>query len=315
MSQTISKDLSELIRDLIASVSFMEAKPKVIIADISKHPYPILLVQALRYFKQIGLFYGYLAESNYKRAISLICPTEIAEAMAVFAQTYLPHEFDAQCAEAYFNHIVRHDNTWFTTTCTPADDSFITVSLTYDVRRDWLDIAKAFKCLYNETYLFKGDNARSNVDKLFGFHMSGTTMVLSALQTHTVLLKGPEAQLNFDLLMTHRDRESVIDALLLFVFWTPADSKTSLLGGEMAQANFESLLKKDYLATALPRLLKLTNMGLTALEAQVKFNELMLDVLSPGQSTGATVRFFRPKPRIASGIDPLMDVKTTLSVS
>lgn len=315
MPQTISKDLSELTRDLIDSISFMETKPTAILADISKHPYPIALVQALRYFKHIGLFYGYLAESNYKRAISLICPREIAEAMTVFVQTYLPHELDAQCAQAYFNHIVRHDNTWFTTTCTPADDSFIAKSLTYDVRRDWLDIAKAFKCLYSETYLFKGDNARSNADKLFGFHMFGTTMLLSVLQTHTVLLKGPEAQLNFDLLMTHRDRESVIEALLLFIFWTPVDSKTSLLGGDMAQANFESLLKKDNLATALPRLSRLTNMGLTAIEAQLKFDELMPEALCTGQPTTSTVRFFRPKPSTALGIDPVMDVKTTLSVS
>ena len=266
--------LINLINNLLKSNKLMQEYSEEITEAIINHRFSMSLVIALKRFQDIGLFSGDLAKLNFIKAIRLQRPEEISEAMGFFVKTFtdIKETEHAKCIQAYFNQIIRHDHSWFTTKTIYSSDDRL---LRDHKIADWLDIGKAFKCLYFKTDLLKGPYSRSNFSKLLTFEISEIGSIIYNLQKFTDLLIGPDAQSNFDLLVNHHDVVSLLDALLLLVFWTPSGSKEGLLKGPFAQANFEAILHKDHLAEALPRIYTMFNAHIDAVEAQRLFDEEM----------------------------------------
>ena len=273
------KDLKliNLIDDLIKSNPLMRNYSEEITEAILAHRFSPSLVIGLQRFQDMGLFSGELAKLNFLKVIRLHRPEELSEAMGVFVKTFgdsdINHPENARCIQAYFNQILRHDDSWFTTkTNTYSGGRFFS-----DNRiAHWIDIGITFKCLYFKTDLFKGPEARSNFNKLLTFDISHIATMLTNLQKYTDLLIGDYAQSNFDLLVRHKDVVSLLDALLLLVFWMPTGTMQGLLKGPLAQANFEAILHKTYLADALPRIYKMFNAQIGATAAQRLFDAEML---------------------------------------
>ena len=260
---------------LFNSNSLMDNYRKAIRKGVKDHRSPELMVRSLIIFQQAGLFSGKSAIDNFKKAIALKCPAEIAEAMRLFINTLAP-EIDIEANQVYFNHIRRHDCKWFTTHIA-ALAHLAGYFLIYDKRADWLNAAIAFKCLYYKTDLLDGVSARSNMDALLNPTIGYFASMLTDLEENTELLRGPFAQSNFNLLLQHPNPALLAEALSLAVKWIPFDDGAGLFDEALAQANFEALLSIKDLSEALPILNDIFDYDneLDAIEAQRQFDELL----------------------------------------
>jgi len=277
---------------------------------IRKHRNPLSMVGALILFQDLGLFSGEFARDNFKKAIRFRFPEEMAEATRIFVSTISHYDENEKSLvlQDYFNHIIRHDNTWFTSNS--ADCSYHPAGffICHDKISDWLNIAMAFNVLYYDTDLLTGPYERLNFDALLTPDIRYMAPTLYHLQRNTDLLTGPFAQSNFDLLVNHLDPEALYDAFLLLLWWMPIGGGGGLLDGDLAQANFEALLLKPNLAVVLRRLYKVFNADLDSKEAQHEFDKLMRQTAAPRRCTKSsgvlTVGMFSgkevvPKPHLA----------------
>ncbi len=275
--------LSRLIKILIQSNPLMSMHTEAIEIGIRQHRTPLAMVNALILFQDLNLFSGELARDNFKKAIRFKCPEEMAEATRIFMSTISHFDEDEKdlVLQDYFNHIIRHDNTWFTSNT--ADCSFHPAGffICHDKISDWLNIAMAFNVLYYETDLLEGPYERLNFDALLTPDIRYIATALSHLQRNTELLTGPFAQSNFDLLVNHRDPESLYDVLPLLLWWMPIGGGGGLLDGDLAQANFEALLLKPDLDVVLRRLYRVFNAELDSKQAQSEFDNLMRQTAAP----------------------------------
>ena len=150
-------------------------------------------------------------------------------------------------------------------------------TLSYDKCADWLNAAKAFKCLYYNTDLLDGALARSNMDALLTPHIGHFALALMYLEENSHLLIGPYAQANFNLLVRHEEPEFLAEALSFVLQWIPVNAGEGLFDGKSGQANFEALLSIKELHKALPQLNEIFDFDneLDTTQAQRKFNVLV----------------------------------------
>jgi len=279
--------LSRLIKILIQSNPLMDMHTEAIEIGIRHHRNPLSMVGALILFQDLGLFSGEFARDNFKKAIRFIRPEEMAEATRIFMST-ISHYYEDEkniVLQAYFNHILRHDNTWFTSNTEDCSYHPAGFFLCHDKISDWLNIAITFNVLYYETDLLAGPYERLNFDALLTPDIRYIAAAISHLQRNTELLISPFAQSNFDLLVNHRDPESLYDALPLLLWWMPIGGGGGLLEGDLAQANFEALLLKPDLDVALRRLYKVFNAELDLKQAQREFDKIMRQTAAPRRYT------------------------------
>jgi len=286
MPDLLGIELGQLIRDLIQSNPLMDNHAKAIRIGIKAHHTPKLLVKSLKTFQELGLFSGESARDNFKKALRFINPKEMAEAMRIFISnpSYIDVEID-QAKQEYFNFIKRYDDSWFTTV---TDDS-TGLSLIHNKTVEWTNIAIAFKCLYYKTNLLTGSLGSSNFNALMTLNINYIASILTDLAKYTKLLEGSFAQLNFNLLVDHRDLRTLVDVILLFT-----GDYSGLLNGELAQANFEIILSKPNLSAVLTQLYN----ELGATEDQRLFNEIM--GIAEAKSSSFRMGFFPEHERVAS---------------
>jgi len=279
-------ELRQLIKELTQSNPLMDNHVKAIRIGIKKHHTPKLLVKSLKTFQDLGLFSGESARDNFKKALSFIFPKEMAEAMRIFVSnpSYIDEERD-HAKQAYFNYIKIYDNTWFTT----VTDDYTGLSLSQNKTVEWTNIAIAFKCLYYKTDLLTGALAASNFNALMTLNINYISVILNDLAKYTKLLEGSFAQVNFNLLVDHKDLRTLVDVLLLFT-----GDYSGLLNGELAQTNFEIILSKTNLAEILTNLYD----ELGATEDQSQFDDLM-EIKEP-RSSSFRMGFFPDHERVTT---------------